>query len=253
MAKSERNSKPQVLTSLEYSVGPNGGAAGVLLVRRASHLLSSPPLEVVLHHRAGGFTDSANTWDLPGGVIDEGETPRTAAFREATEEASLPADCLSGNDPLVVVTKEVAAYNHGTWKYTVVIADVTRDWRPENVEHDWETKEVKWVPIGMVTSYNLHPDFKAQWPGLLAMIQNPAPKKLQFGKVTKPGMTGLSIVKSSAGEKRPFGEISKAPDLTSDDITKQRCDAKFTLRSNVSRIKAEAHRNGPRNRGQEST
>lgn len=145
-------------------MGTNGGAAGVLLVRRADQA-DQAPTHVVLHQRSDG------TWAVPGGVIDAGETPREAAFRETVEEASLPRNCRSGADPLVVVTHEVVTYDHGTWKYTVIIGDVKRDWSPKRSPNDLETLAVRWVPVGEVAGLKLQSDFRTQWPGLLSIIQ----------------------------------------------------------------------------------
>lgn len=136
-------------------VGRYGGAAGTLLVRRANtNDHDSPPTHVVLHQRTSG------DWAFPGGVIDKGETPREAAFRESFEEASLPQDCREGDDPLVIVTDEVVTYDHRVWKYTVVVCNVTREWTPQKKRGDYETLAVEWVPVDQVAGYNLHSDFK---------------------------------------------------------------------------------------------
>ena len=60
------------------------GAAGLLL-RAADPTDPDTPL-VLLQHRAV-WTASGDTWALPGGAIDSGETPAEAAARETFEEA----------------------------------------------------------------------------------------------------------------------------------------------------------------------
>jgi 8-oxo-dGTP pyrophosphatase MutT (NUDIX family) len=52
---------------------------------------------LVLTRRAGGLRAHAGQWALPGGRIDEGETPEQAALRELHEEVGL----LLGTDSLI--------------------------------------------------------------------------------------------------------------------------------------------------------
>lgn len=63
--------------------------------------------------------------------------------------------------------------DHGTWKYTVIIADVTRDWRPEINPLDPETLGAAWVPLEDVENFDLLNVFGAQWPDLMARLQRP--------------------------------------------------------------------------------
>ena len=65
---------------------------------------------MLLNHQgrifAGQRADSAlDAWQMPQGGIDEGETPRDAAFRELTEETGIAPD-------LVSVLRESAAWRH---------------------------------------------------------------------------------------------------------------------------------------------
>lgn len=233
-------------------VGANGGAAGTLLVRRANpHEPNSPPTHVVLHQRTSGH------WALPGGVIDAGETPREAAFRESFEEASLPRNCREGDDPLVIVTDEVVTYDHGTWKYTVVICNVTKAWVPQKRRGDYETLAVEWVPVEQVAGYNLHGDFKTQWPALLEALQ--AIKSVGVGpcsvvpevkqemstdndNLSHDTSNGTNIERPVEQGRRPSGHVS----LSSADLLVRRYQSNLRVRTNISAIKASARREGSR-------
>lgn len=111
---------------------------------------------------------SGNTWALPGGAINRGETPTEGAIREAEEEIGLPRRSTQGVDPLMVVRQEVAILDHGDWKYTYVIADLLRDFKPRIT--DDEGLDVEWVPVKDVHRRPLHPDFADAWPQLLQII-----------------------------------------------------------------------------------
>ncbi|MRX42197.1 NUDIX domain-containing protein [Agromyces kandeliae] len=62
-------------------------SAGVLLHRR------TPGLEVFIAHMGGPFWAGRHerAWSMPKGIIDPGEDPRDAAFREFAEEVGVPA------------------------------------------------------------------------------------------------------------------------------------------------------------------
>ena len=74
------------------------GAAGLLVVAHGS---------VLLQHRAP-WSHEGDTWGIPGGARDSGESAVEGALREAAEETGL--------DPqLVTVTREVVD-DHGVGK-----------------------------------------------------------------------------------------------------------------------------------------
>lgn len=254
-------------------MGPNGGAAGTLLVRRDRTRADSPPTHVVLHQRTSGF------WALPGGVIDPGETPRETAFRESFEEANLPRDCREGDNPLVVVTDEVVTYDHGAWKYTVVISDVVRAWTPRKNNGDFETIAVRWVPVGDVAGYSLLNDFKTQWPGLLNTIQvvdlvndssGPLDERREntiqvvdlidnSSESLGEGQETLDGPDSTEPETRSETHIDQPPapgdladpqhpaplsPLSNEDLLELRYQANLEARRNISTVKAAARRGG---------
>jgi 8-oxo-dGTP diphosphatase len=129
------------------------GAAGLLL--RAPGPDGSPA--VLLQHRAP-WSHQGGTWGLPGGARDSHETPEQAAFREAHEEAGLPADQLTVRTTVVTAT---AAGSH--WTYTTVIADAAE--QLETVPNR-ESSELRWVAEDEVAELPLHPGFAASWQRL---------------------------------------------------------------------------------------
>lgn len=152
------------------------GAAGLLLVRRNT---AGTATDVVLQHRAA-TTSFGGTWGLPGGAIDDGETPLDAALREATEEAGLPLGAAAGRDPLVVVRRAPRLMDHGAWCYITVVADVVRPFEPRVPRADDgapESLAVEWVAVDAVSARTLHPGLAASWATLLAMIQDQEPQE----------------------------------------------------------------------------
>jgi len=128
------------------------GAAGLLLVRPAG----ATPL-VLLQLRAA-WTHNGGTWGLPGGAIDSHEDHQTAAIREAWEEAGVAPDHIA--------VKDVFVDDHGRWSYATVIAHAGADAEATSPNH--ESDALRWVPIGEVDGYSLHPGLAAAWPELLS-------------------------------------------------------------------------------------
>lgn len=81
-------------------------------------------------------THRGGAWAIPGGAIDEGETPLDAALREFGEEIG------------VELSDHVVAHIHeaefGGWSYWTVIVDVTDRFEPPT-SFSWETADARWV------------------------------------------------------------------------------------------------------------
>ena len=131
------------------------GAAGLLLFRDRP----DGTIEVVLQHRAL-WSDQGGTWGLPGGAVQPTETAAQGAIREAVEEA--------GIDPagLTVLTERVL--DHGTWRYTTVVARATGSQDPRAT--DPESLEIAWVALDDVPRRPLLTAFGAAWPALREIV-----------------------------------------------------------------------------------
>jgi len=144
------------------------GAAGLLLVHAdlpepqvaAARRGPLPPdARVLLQHRAP-WSHQGDTWGLPGGARDSGESARTAALREVQEEAQIdaaPAEFLG-----------VQVTDHTDWSYTTVLMLVAA---AESPTRNRESKELRWVPVEHVWvsltddgPLRLHPGFAQSWP-----------------------------------------------------------------------------------------
>lgn len=111
--------------------------------------------QVVLQHRAP-WSHYGDTWGLPGGARDSHESVRTAALREAAEEA--------GIDPGSVRVTGVHTDDHGGWSYATVLAEGVAQVRLVNANP--ESVNVRWHPVDSVERLPLHPGFAASWPAL---------------------------------------------------------------------------------------
>jgi 8-oxo-dGTP diphosphatase len=127
------------------------GAAGLLIVRDES---------VLLQHRSP-LSHNGDTWGLPGGARNSGETPIEAALREANEEAGIQTDLV---DVLLVQRDD-----HGNWVYDTVIASAQSGLTAYAA--NYESLEVRWVQVDEVSAFALHPSFAKAWPQLLVSIR----------------------------------------------------------------------------------
>jgi 8-oxo-dGTP diphosphatase len=129
------------------------GAAGLLAY--VAHPADPSLSPVLMQHRAR-WSHQGGTWALPGGAMDEGETPAEAALREADEEVML--------DPKLVVPRGLYSDVHGGWEYHTVLAQAAE---PLRVYSDaYESDEAVWLPAREVDQLDLHPGFADSWPVL---------------------------------------------------------------------------------------
>jgi 8-oxo-dGTP diphosphatase len=86
--------------------------------------------------RRSEYTHLGGTWAIPGGALNEDETPLEAALREFGEEIGIALP-----DHVVV---QVHEGDHGGWSYWTVVVDVTERFDAPTVLH-WETADARWV------------------------------------------------------------------------------------------------------------
>jgi 8-oxo-dGTP diphosphatase len=125
--------------------GPEGGA-GMLFhhPETNTYLLGHRSPEV--HH--------GNTWGIPGGALEPGESPYQGALREAEEEF--------GQVPQHKVVNEHVAKPDPDWKYHTFTADVPQQFDPEYAG-DWETQGHGWFTPEEINKLPLHPGFANSW------------------------------------------------------------------------------------------
>ncbi len=132
------------------------GAAGLMLVRNATDAAD----QVLLQHRAL-WSDQGGTWALPGGALHRDEDAVTGALREATEEA--------GVDPAGVRVLGEHVLDHGTWRYTTVVAVVSGPQHARATDH--ESLAVEWTDLADVEGMPLLDAFRVAWPTLVDILR----------------------------------------------------------------------------------
>ena len=128
------------------------GAAGLLAY---DHTLDA----ILMQHRVT-WSDHGDTWGIPGGAINEGETTLDGAIREAQEEAGVPDGA--------VTPRFTHVLDRGGWAYTTLIADVATSFTPEIT--DAESHALEWVRVAEVENRPLHPAFAGSWPLLRPLL-----------------------------------------------------------------------------------
>ena len=92
-----------------------------------------------------------NRWQLPKGMVEKGESPETAAVREAREEAGVSSEVVQ-----LIETIEYwyAGLDNGIRVrfHKRVHFYLLRYLLGDTKDHDWEVNEARWVPIDDATS-----------------------------------------------------------------------------------------------------
>ncbi|GAB3206342.1 NUDIX hydrolase [Marinactinospora thermotolerans] len=125
------------------------GAAGLLLYAADA----AGRGQVLLQHRAW-WSHQGDTWGMPGGALNSGESSVQGAVREFGEEVEgdLGRVCLDG----------VHRQDHVVWHYDTVLGRLPEpgEFSPGNSE----SAAIRWVPVEEVASLPLLPAFGVIWP-----------------------------------------------------------------------------------------
>jgi 8-oxo-dGTP diphosphatase len=140
--------------------GPDG-AAGLML----SHTDDQGVTRHLLQHRSP-YVQHGNTWSIPGGAINPGETPEQAAHREASEEF--------GQLPHYNITGRTTA-DCGGWKYHTIHGTVDQRFDPSNdmVDPEYGVDEGygRWHTPEEINQLPLHPGFASSWHGRVSSFK----------------------------------------------------------------------------------
>ncbi len=104
--------------------------------------------EILVLKRTSTAPSNPNTWDLPGGLLDFGETPSEAIKREIFEESSLKINDVKIHSETLFKRKEIP---------TVVIFYECETINSEEVKTSFEHSEFKWVSISEIKEIKMQP------------------------------------------------------------------------------------------------
>lgn len=142
-----------------WALSPSGerswgvfGAAGLLAFDASRGVL--------LQHRAS-WSHHGETWGIPGGARQLGESVEACALREAAEEANVP--------PHAVRPRLLSVADLGYWSYTTLVADVVHPFEP--TINDSESLELAWTQPNEVADRTLHPGFAKSWSTLERLLR----------------------------------------------------------------------------------
>ncbi|MEZ5743271.1 MAG: (deoxy)nucleoside triphosphate pyrophosphohydrolase [Sphingomonadaceae bacterium] len=121
----------------------------------------------VLMQRRRASAQHGGLWEFPGGKIDAGESPESAALREIEEELSV---CLEAGDLEACSFSSAPMPTGSPFERVVILLYTARKWRGDPACLDGE--EIGWVPVREIAALDMPP---ADYPlarALLARIEN---------------------------------------------------------------------------------
>jgi ADP-ribose pyrophosphatase len=115
----------------DYYVIELGPRAGIVPVDDSRVLLT----------RQYRFLIDGSSWELPGGRVDDGETPETAAVRECIEETGVAC---RGLRKLIEYYPGLDNFNNRTTLFLSEDTETVANFEPT----DAEVVEIRWFPLG---------------------------------------------------------------------------------------------------------
>jgi 8-oxo-dGTP diphosphatase len=113
-------------------------------------LVLNPLRQLLMIQRSPNVSHGANTWSVPGGWLDYGETPREAVLRELKEEVGLRGENANFID--VVTNTHPEPVDHVVCLFYQVMW--SKDMTPKIMEPD-KIADCQWVPIDWVEHMDL--------------------------------------------------------------------------------------------------
>ncbi len=108
-----------------------------------------------------------DSWALPGGGMDPGESISEAAIRETKEETGI--DCeITGMIGIYTNPRHVMAYDDGEVRQEFSVCFHARVLSGQPREDGSETKEVRWVEPADVPGLSIHPSMRRRIDAALA-------------------------------------------------------------------------------------
>ena len=104
--------------------------------------------------RRSMHTHLGGTWAIPGGALDQGESPLEGALREFVEEIGVALD-----DHGYEVVEQYED-DHGGWSYWTLVVDVPVPFEAPSTL-TWETSEARWVRRSELGELELFGAFRA--------------------------------------------------------------------------------------------
>ena len=105
--------------------------------------------------RRSEWCHQGGCWAIPGGALDQGESPVEGALREFAEEVGEALGEALGDFTVAGVYED----DHGGWSYWTVLVDVAERFAlPAAV--NWETAETDWVRHDRLGDLELHSAFR---------------------------------------------------------------------------------------------
>jgi len=90
--------------------------------------------------RRSEWCHQGGCWAIPGGALNQGESPVDGALREFAEEIG----AVLGDEEFSLAA--VHEDDHGGWSYWTIIVDVAERFAPSAIALNWETAETGWIP-----------------------------------------------------------------------------------------------------------